>query len=59
MKIDCKVTHFLSITQAFLKKTDFCVHTQGVFVQLLVCFLGVLYTLLIFFRNFAAKFEMY
>lgn len=50
-KIGCKVTHFLPITQIFLKKTTFCVHTQGGFVQFILlffdcysCFLLLLYS---------------
>ena len=45
LQIGCKVTHFLSITQTFYKKTDVCVHTQGVNVQVFIRFFGNFYTL--------------
>jgi hypothetical protein len=45
LKIGCKVTQFYSITQTFWRKTDFCVHTQGIIVQVFALFFGIFYTL--------------
>ena len=54
VKIGCKVTQFYSITQTFLQKTDFCVHTQGTIVQVLPFFL-VFFTLYV---TFATQYPM-
>ena len=33
LKIGCKVTHFLSVTQVFSQKTDLYLHTEHLFVH--------------------------
>ena len=40
-EIGCKVTHFLSLTQTFLRKTCSCLHKQGTIVQKTAVFVCV------------------
>ena len=46
MKIGCKVTQIISLTQVFLQKTERRVHTQTRLCKFLICISPCFYTFL-------------